>query len=114
VQGILFAPFGGRGFAPANHRSNLELYDMALAPNHESTRSLAAAQSGELLEIKRILFSGLRRHCAELGLAEGQRVKCRAGTASRLMLETETGRTVALERDWARFIQTAPAADVLS
>jgi hypothetical protein len=72
-----------------------------------SKQSLAAARTGDCLEIRRILFGALRDLCSDLGLFEGQWVRCRAGTASQLMLETSDGRTVALQRDWARFIQVA-------
>ncbi|HEX7089061.1 MAG TPA: FeoA domain-containing protein [Longimicrobiales bacterium] len=76
-------------------------------------RSLAATASGEAVEIKRILFEALRELCADLGVREGDLVRCRAETPSQLLLETPTGRTVALARDWARFIQVVspgPAA----
>lgn len=75
-----------------------------------STQSLAATRTGDCVEIRRILFGALRDLCSDLGLFEGQWVRCRADTASQLMLETTDGRTVALQRDWARFIQVAPGA----
>jgi len=71
-------------------------------------RSLAATASGEAVEIKRILFEALRELCADLGVREGDLVRCRAETPSQLLLETPAGRTVALARDWARFIQVVP------
>jgi hypothetical protein len=63
------------------------------------TRSLAATSTGQTVEIRRILFAALRSHCSELGILEGDVVRCRAGTASQLMLETPSGRTVAIDRD---------------
>ena len=71
----------------------------------QSLHSLAATRTGEVVEIKRILFSTLRAHCFDLDIEEGDVLRCRAGTPSQLVLETKHGRTVALERDWARFIQ---------
>jgi hypothetical protein len=71
------------------------------------TQSLAATQTGDVVVIQRILFEGLRSRCSELDIFEGETVRCRAGNNSQLMLETQRGRTVALERDWARFIQVA-------
>ncbi|HEY8484829.1 MAG TPA: FeoA domain-containing protein [Longimicrobiales bacterium] len=74
--------------------------------NPESqVRSLAATGPGESVEIRRILFGTLRALCADLGVREGDVVRCRAGTGSHIWLETPSGRTVAIERDWARFIQ---------
>jgi Fe2+ transport system protein FeoA len=72
-----------------------------------ATLSLAAAQPGEQVEIRRILFGALRGLCSDLGIFEGQVVRCRAGQGSQLLLQTADGRNVALERDWARFIQVA-------
>jgi hypothetical protein len=63
--------------------------------------------------IRRILFGTLRTLCADLGVFEGDVVSCRAGTATHLVLRTETGRTIPLDREWSRFIQiselSAPA-----
>ncbi len=82
---------------------------MSTAFASEPIRSLAAADTGEAIEIRRILFGALRTLCADLGVHEGEVVRCRACTPSQLLLETPAGRVVALERDWARFIQIAAA-----
>lgn len=74
----------------------------------ETVHSLAAARAGDSVVIRRILFSTLRSLCSELGIREGDMVHCRAGTSSHLLLRTGAGRTIPLERDWARFIQVAP------
>ena len=71
----------------------------------QTLHSLAATRTGEFVEIKKILFSTLRAHCADLDIAEGDVLRCRAGTPSQLVLETKHGRIVSLQRDWARFIQ---------
>ena len=76
----------------------------------EPPRSLAGAGTGEAVEIKRILFDTLRNLCDELDVHEGDVVKCRAGTTTQLLLETQHGRRVTLQRDWARFIQVSTAA----
>lgn len=73
----------------------------------EPVRSFAAARAGEVVLIRRILFGTLRALCSDLGLLEGSRVRCRAATPSHLLLETAGGRTIALERDRARFIQVS-------
>lgn len=84
---------------------------MSTAFASEPVRSLAAADSGEAIEIRRILFGALRKLCADLGVHEGEVVRCRACTPSQLLLETRAGRVVSLARDWARFIQIAGHAD---
>jgi hypothetical protein len=71
----------------------------------EHPHSLAATRSGQTVEVRRILFEGLREHCSDLGIHEGDVVRCRADTPAQLILETPHGRTVALQRDWARFIE---------
>ena len=76
----------------------------------EPLRSLAATGTGEEVEIRRILFDTLRTLCDELDVHEGDVVKCRAGTTTQLLLETQHGRRVTLQRDWARFIQVSNAA----
>lgn len=73
----------------------------------EPVRSLAAARAGEVMLIRRILFGTLRALCSDLGLPEGSRVRCRAATPSHILLETPGGRTIAIERDRARFIQVS-------
>ncbi len=78
-----------------------------MSASNPLTQSLAATQTGDVVVIQRILFEGLRSRCSELDIYEGDTVRCRAGTNSQLMLDTQRGRTVALERDWARFIQVA-------
>lgn len=73
--------------------------------NTPSLRSLAAVRPGESLVVRRILFDALRTHCSALDVREGQRIRCRGTSPSRVMLETSGGRVVAFDRDWARFIQ---------
>ena len=73
----------------------------------DSIHSLAATKTGDLVQIRRILFNTLRTHCSALDIREGDVVRCRADSPSQLMLETRSGRTVALQRDYARFIQVA-------
>ena len=81
-----------------------------------ATRSLAASQTGDVVLIQRILFEQLRTRCAALDIFEGEVVRCRASTASQLILETPRGRVVALERDWTRFIKISfpDSPDLLS
>jgi hypothetical protein len=80
-----------------------------MTPTPQPLRSLAATGTGEAVEIRRILFNRLRTLCDQLDVHEGDVVKCRAGTSSQLVLETQHGRRVALQRDWARFIQVSTA-----
>lgn len=68
-------------------------------------RSLATARAGEAVMIQRILFGTLRELCADIGVFEGDVVSCRAGTSTHLVLRTSAGRTIPLDREWARFIQ---------
>jgi hypothetical protein len=78
----------------------------------EPVRSLAATRTGDVVLIKRILFGTLRSLCTDLGVQEGDVVHCRAGSASHLLLDTASGRTVPIDRDWARFIQVSTPVDL--
>lgn len=74
-----------------------------------AARSLAGVHRCDVFRLERILGDGLRELCDRLDLHEGDVVECRTDAGPWLMLETAHGRTVALERDWARFIQVAAA-----
>ena len=71
----------------------------------QSYRSLASANAGERLAIRRIMSSQAKHLCAQVGVREGDEVLCRANTHSCLILKTPNGRVVSLDQDWARFIQ---------
>ncbi|HEX7088931.1 MAG TPA: FeoA domain-containing protein [Longimicrobiales bacterium] len=73
--------------------------------------SLAGVHRGEVFRVQRILFDELRRLCDRLDLHEGDVVECRADAGPLLVLETAGGRTVALERDWARFVRVASVGE---
>ncbi|HEX6937878.1 MAG TPA: hypothetical protein VF158_00595 [Longimicrobiales bacterium] len=84
---------------------------MPTGDSPDPVRSLAATRTGDVVLIRRILFGTLRALCTDLGVREGDVVHCRAGTASHLLLDTPAGRTVPLDRDWARFIQVSAATE---
>ena len=72
-------------------------------------RSLAGVHRGDVFRVERILFDELRTLCDQLDLHEGDVEESRTDAGPWLMLETALGRTEALVRDWARFIQVAAA-----
>ena len=76
-------------------------------PSTELHRTLATLVPGESGTVDSIMFGALRALCNDLGIREGERVHCRAGTAGVLILDTEDGHTVSVARDWARFIRVA-------
>jgi hypothetical protein len=73
-----------------------------------AARGLAALEPGETGEIDSFMFDSLRAYCREIGIREGERVRCRAGSGGVLILDTESGRTISLARDWARYIRIVP------
>jgi hypothetical protein len=77
------------------------------------TFSLASIHPGDVVRIVDILFDVLRSHCHDLGLSEQVPLKCRTAGGAWLQLEGPEGRTVLLERDWARFIEVAKVADAI-
>jgi hypothetical protein len=70
-----------------------------------SISSLAAVRNGDRVRIHTILFDAARQYCEDLGFAVGDVVCCRNAGRSSLLLVNPDGRTVSLDRDWARFIQ---------
>ena len=77
----------------------------------ETARGLASLAPGESGQIDSFLFDSLRSLCLDLGLHDGDVVRCRAGSAGVLILDTESGRTISLARDWARYIRVGPPHD---
>jgi hypothetical protein len=73
-----------------------------------TSRTLASLAPGESGRIQSFLYSSLRGLLSDLGIHEGEIVRCRAGTGGVLVLDTADGHTVSLARDWARFIELAP------
>ncbi len=82
---------------------------MSAAVVGPGTRSLHSIAPGERARISTILFDRLRAECAQLGLQPGRHIRCRAATPDWLILETEDGRRVRLERGWARFVEITDA-----
>jgi hypothetical protein len=72
--------------------------------------TLAMLGPGQSATVEAIVFAALRTMCGDLGIREGESVRCRAGTAGVLVLDTEDGHVVSLARDWAHFIRVLPAA----
>jgi hypothetical protein len=67
---------------------------------------------GESAHVESIVLATLRGLCGDIGIREGESVRCRAGTGGVLVLDTQDGRVVSLARDWARFIRVLPTAPV--
>jgi hypothetical protein len=74
-----------------------------------ASRTLATLHPGESGTVGPIIFDALRALCGDIGIHEGDGVRCRAGTAAVLVLDTDSGRTVSMARDWARYIRLGPA-----
>jgi Fe2+ transport system protein FeoA len=74
----------------------------------ETSRTLASLTPGESGRIQSFLYTSLRGLLSDLGIHEGEVVRCRAGTGGVLVLDTADGHSVSLARDWARFIEVVP------
>jgi hypothetical protein len=83
---------------------------MSTVMRNLAPRSLADIQPDERVAIEHVLFGTLKALCDELGIHEGKEVRCRRSTRSVLVLENETGRTVILDQDWARFVEVRSVA----
>jgi hypothetical protein len=73
------------------------------------TRTLASLTPGESGRIHSFLYGSLRGLLSDLGIHEGETVRCRAGTGGVLVLDRQDGETVSVARDWARFIEVTSA-----
>ena len=82
---------------------------IAVAP--DVSISLAAIEANQVVRIERLLLDSLEQLCEELGLHEGDVVQCRASSARRLYLATVNARTVAIDRDQARFVRVVLGTD---
>lgn len=68
-------------------------------------RTLASLSPGDSGIIQSFVFGSLRTLCGDLGIRQGETVRCRAGTGGVLILDTQDGHIVSVARDWARFIR---------
>ncbi len=81
---------------------------MAESSDQSQARSLAAIASGERVVITRILGRGALELCRSLGLHVGDCIRCRSATGFHVWIESAHGDVVAVERDWARYIDVVP------
>lgn len=71
--------------------------------------TLATLRPGESGRVVSFMYGAVRGLFGDLGIHEGETVRCRAGTGGVIVLDTADGRTVSLARDWARFVELVPA-----
>lgn len=71
----------------------------------QRTTSLAGVEAGDLVRIHSIPATGVRTYCEAVGILAGDVVTCRSAARYSLVLVTPHGRTVFLDRDWARFVK---------
>lgn len=63
------------------------------------------ADAGEAVEVREILGERLRAFCHDIGVNEGDVLRCRVNGPTHKIMVTASGRTIVLEQDWARFIE---------
>lgn len=71
------------------------------------TRSMAAASPGERFRVRRIHFGLVRDRCSELGIREGDVLRCLRSSAHEVVVQFPERHTAALELDYARFVELA-------
>jgi hypothetical protein len=71
----------------------------------DNYRSLASVAAGEQLAIHKIVSKETAKFCDLVGLREGDAFTCHANTRSHLILRNHEGRVIALDQNWARYIQ---------
>lgn len=77
------------------------------------TESLGGLRPGEerTYAVRRILFGLVEGRCRELGLAEGERVRCRHRDRDEVVLELASGELRHLNLHYAWFVQVEPVPD---
>ncbi len=77
---------------------------------NEPVQSLAEVVPGRGVVVCRILFECLQKHCAQMGLREGDRLSLVRGDRSALLLRKSDGQFVTCLPDLVRFIEVRPEA----
>ena len=67
-------------------------------------RSLALAESGDPVQIERILFGTVRDYCEYLGIREGSVVTCTDRDGDTVKIQLPEGRTARVSREYAWFV----------
>lgn len=70
--------------------------------------SLATAEPGIEVRVRRIHFGMVRDRCAELGLHEGTSVRCLRHTSEEVVIRSGQRGPVTLEHHYARFVELHP------
>lgn len=74
-------------------------------------RCLATAEPGDTVRIRRIHFEVVRDLCRELGIREGDELRCLRRTANQVVVEFPECHTVALEPQYAQFVEVYGSSD---
>ena len=77
-------------------------------PRWSWSETLGAARPGDRYRVVDLVFSPVRDRCGELGIREGDEVRCLGNQQCALELQRADGRRVSLERDHAWFVQVEP------
>ena len=83
---------------------------MAAALRWPMDHSLAMAREGDVLEVKEILFGGLRDHLRKIGLREGSTLEHLGIGDAGVEVRLGDGRGVRVHQDYAWFIVVEPSA----
>lgn len=67
-------------------------------------------RDGRTYAIRRIVFDLVKNRCAELGLGEGETVRCRRRDHENVVVELSDGTVRALELTYARFVEVEPTS----
>lgn len=74
--------------------------------------SLALAREGDFLEVKEILFGGLRDHLRKIGVREGATLEHLGQDDAGVEVRLGDGRGVRVHQDYAWFIVVEPRAQL--
>lgn len=83
---------------------------MASALRWPMDHSLAQARAGDVLEVKEIVFGGLREHLRKIGVREGATLEHLGMGDAGVEVRLGDGRGVRVHQDYAWFIVVEPRA----
>ena len=75
------------------------------SPRWSWAETLGAARPGSSYRVSELVFTHVRDRCEELGIREGDEVRCLGSQRWALELQRSDGRRVLLEQDYAWFVQ---------
>jgi Fe2+ transport system protein FeoA len=90
--------------------TDMQVPSATASPEWSWVDTLSAARPGSQYRVTSLLFSLVRKRCRDLGIAEGDTLRCLANGPGGVSLSRTDGRRLVLEREHGWFVQVEPVA----